>query len=221
MKTMFILFAMSLIACGPTKEVVQVVNGKDGSNGLNGHSLVSQFVTLHEGLVCPNGGQSLDVYLDNDDSLSVSTADSYQSSVIACNGSNGLNGTTGATGAQGPDGLQGEAGPEGPQGPQGLAGPTGPQGPQGTAGIPGATGPQGPAGTTLTITAYTSGSCTSVPGTSYFVKNNGSNTGVYTLSSCSSSSKVEELDDGESFWLSATKLGVVITSGGLRVISFN
>lgn len=230
MKTFSVLFVLMFLAsCGKkqTYELVQGEKGEKGDAGSNGHSLVSQVVQLDASILCPNGGQRLDIYLDRDDNLDVSEADSFQSSLVACNGLNGRDGIDGQdgkdgkNGKRGPRGLQGIAGPVGPQGPQGEQGPVGPQGPRGEQGIQGETGLQGPSGTGATITSYTSSLCSSVSGSSFFVKNNGSNVSVYTSSSCSNSSKVEQLTDGDSFWLSDTKLGVVISTGGIRVISFN
>ncbi|MGH7240790.1 MAG: hypothetical protein ACREGB_00660 [Candidatus Saccharimonadales bacterium] len=107
------------LAAGPT--------GAAGTSGANGHSLVSQYVTADEA-ACPNGGTELDIYLDTDDSLTVSATDIYQGSMIACNGSNGLNGTNGLNGI-GQIGPQGEPG-VGIPGPQGVPG-VGIPGPQG------------------------------------------------------------------------------------------
>lgn len=213
MRTLFILFVMSLMACGPTKEVVQVVNGNDGLTGSNGHSVVSQFVNVaQESLECMNGGTRQDVYLDLDDSLTVSSNDLYLNSGVACNGSNGLNGLQGLEGQQGPQGL---AGPQGGTGPQGLPGPTGPIGPQGPQG---ATGAQGPSGSGAIITSYNSTLCQLISGTSYYVKNDS----LYSSSSCSSSQKVITLSGGEdTFWVSSTKLATENNGSGIRVVNFN
>lgn len=224
---------VGLAACGGVNKNVYVhgLKGDKGDTGANGHSLVSEFLKLDsESEECLDGGTRLDIFLDADDNLEVSEGDTYTGSLVACNGANGLNGATGATGAQGPQGmigpqgLQGIQGAVGPQGPQGIAGPAGPVGPQGPQGIQGAQGLQGiqgPAGqnATASITAYTSTSCTSITGTSYFVKA-GSNASIYTASNCHSSSKVEELNDGHSFWVSSNMLAVD-NNGCVRVIKFN
>lgn len=225
-----LLFVLLLTACGPRKETVGVINGSDGkdgrdgengNDGKNGHSLVSEYVESSE-LECSNGGTRLDIYLDLDDSLSASEADQYLNSLIACNGANGLNGQAGAQGEAGPAGLQGEIGPQGTpgeagaQGPVGPMGPQGPQGEQGEQGLPGANGSSG-----ATVTSYTSSNCTLVSGSSYYVKNNGSNSGIYTTSTCSSNSKVFEMGNGDAFWFSGNILGVKLVSGGVRVINFN
>ena len=191
--------------------MVKVISGSNGSDGANGHSMVSQFVES-EGLDCTNGGTSLDIYLDLDDSLSVSEGDFYTGSLVACNGANGLNGKDGEKGAAGPAGV---AGPTGATGPAGVAGPTGPTGPQGPAGTAGATGP---AGSGATITVYNSSSCVAISGTSYYVKNDA----IYDVSSCSSSHKIIELTGGsDTFWVSSTKLAVENNGSGIRVINFN
>lgn len=212
MKLKLSMLTLTLAAACGDKAKVEIINGSDGKNGSNGHSLVSQYVAA-SALECSTSGQRLDIYIDLDDSLSVSSSDVYSSSLIACNGANGAAGATGATGSQGPQGV---AGPQGPVGPQGMAGPTGPQGPQGPQG---ATGAQGASGAGATITSYSSNSCTAISGTSYFVKA-GSNASIYSAAGCSGGSKVAELNDGESFWVSSSALAVE-HDGGIRVISFN
>lgn len=234
MRTFLILFTLgALVSCAPKLEKVSTYNGKDGKNG---HSLVSEYVSASE---CIDGGTRLDIFIDLDDSLQVSYGDAYQGSLIACNGAQGIQGIQGIqgergeVGAQGPQGVpgimgpqglqgaQGQAGSPGPQGIPGPVGPIGPQGPQGQQGIQGLTGPQGPAGASslISITTLPTSGCVLVTGTIYYVKFNGSNSGVYTSSSCSSSSKVEEVGEGDSFWLAARILGV-FSNGSFRVINF-
>lgn len=223
--------------------------GATGAAGANGHSLVSQTVEAGYCECDQAGGNRLDIYLDNDDSLSVSEGDSFQSALIACNGRNGLNGsnglpgTTGATGetgstgetgatgaqgipgAQGPSGSQGTPGPMGMMGPQGAMGspgPTGSTGPQGPQGTPGA---QGPAGSGATLQNYTlNSSCQSVSD-GYYAKKSGSDVKLYSNSSCSSlvtTVYAEHVSNGDaSYWLTSTRLGFNDNSGNLRVIKFN
>lgn len=152
MNKLLALTLLILVSCGPKKEQVDVIKGKDGSNG---HSLVSESFSAEE---CENGGSRLDIFLDADDSLDVSEGDLFQSSLIACNGSQGeqgergsqgIQGLVGANGAKGEAGPRGLRGPRGPIGPQGLVGATGAVGPTGSIGNTGATGdigPQGPQG---------------------------------------------------------------------------
>lgn len=213
---------------------VDGINGKDGTNGLdgaNGHSLVSRYhsPSLFE---CWTGGTRLDIYIDMDDSLSVSHGDIYQNSLVACNGKNGrdgrnghdgedgqdgLDGLDGLAGEAGPQGMAGEVGPQGEAGAEGAQGEAGPTGPQGEQGLP---GPQGP-GASVSITNYTSSSCTPIVGTNRSTKPTGCNSGIYTSSNCSSSSKEIELGYGESFWVSSTALAVKLGTTGIRVINFN
>jgi hypothetical protein len=120
--------------------------------------LVSYSAEIEVEEICPNGGTSLDIYLDLDDSLSFSEEDSYQNSIVVCNGTNGLDGDDGLPGAQGNQGEVGERGPRGfmgfmgfpglpgPRGFTGATGPAGPAGSQGPAGTPGSQGPVGLAG---------------------------------------------------------------------------
>jgi len=188
-------------------------NGATGAAGANGHSLVSQFVDSEEGIECCNGGTRLDIYLDLDDSLTVSEGDEFSNSLVACNGLNGRNGHNGETGSQGPRGY---TGPQGETGPRGLQGPTGQTGPQGPQGVPGATGPAG-AGATITVYAST-GSCVAITGTAFFAKNGD----IYDNNTCSSSHKVAQLQgSGDSFWVAANKLAVDNNDNGFRVINFN
>jgi len=213
-------------------------NGANGLNGSNGHSLVSEYVETD--LECETNGQRLDIYLDLDDSLSVSEGDIFMNSLIVCNGTNGLNGLNGADGQTGPQGLPGHIGPQGlmgatgPQGIQGAVGPQGaqgvqgPSGPAGSPGAPGTQGPQGPQGLTgaagssgATITIYTSASCALITGTTFYTKPNGTNTELFSSSLCSGSSKVTEIGDGDSFWVSNNKLAIDDANSGIKVITFN
>lgn len=211
MKKMWLVLLMIAISCDSTTvHLIPGQDGMDGQDGANGHSLVSE-TTEVEGNACDeNGGQSLDIYVDLDDSLSVTEGDLYQSSLIACNGSNGLNGEPGAPGEPGPPGV---AGPQGLPG-IGIPGPAGPPGPTGPQGVPGA---QGPPGAGATITVYNTGSCTLIAGTSYYVKGSS----IYTSSSCHAWTKVANLTGADdTFWVGANKLAVQ-NSGCIRVITFN
>lgn len=217
--------------------------GPAGQNGSNGHSLVSQSVSASS-IECPNGGSRLDIYLDLDDSLSVSDGDLYQGSLIACNGANGLNGADGAPGIQGPQGIPGEPGatgsqgipgqpgPQGPVGPQGLtgatgatgstgsqgvAGPTGPQGPQGPQG---ATGAQGPTGSGATIASYSSTTVCTAVGGGYYAKSESNAVDIYPNSNCSGSHTTLN-DSNSTMWLTDSSLAVLADPNVLRVITFN
>lgn len=211
-KFLLMIASLALVtACSPDREVVTVIKGLPGANG---HSLVSQ-VTQPNGCACDEqGGSSLDIYLDLDDSLTLSEGDLYQNSLIACNGRNGLNGSNGLDGAigaqgeQGPQGIPGEQGPQGIPGIQGIQGLPGPQGltgangatgltgatgtqgpvgPQGPTGPQGAMGPQGPTGpAAVLLQSYTlsTSSCLSI-GDSLWAKRNSTEAKVYSNSSCS------------------------------------
>ena len=266
-----ILVSSLLWSCGVDREKVDVINGKDG------HSMASFVADIPAGILCASGGRSLDIYVDMDDSSSVSDGDKYSSSLVSCNGLNGLagidglpgtTGEQGATGAQGvpgatgPRGLQGEMGghgnngkdgkdgkdghngqdgqnghdgssdcsdlalsdcrngaqgPAGAPGAQGPAGTPGAQGPAGPAGPAGATGPAGGSGSSVTITVYSSSTCTLVVGSSpSFYAKSGS---LYTTSTCASSSRVA-LQVGESVWIGARIL-ITYDGSGLRAINFN
>lgn len=209
-----------LVGCGKETKTI-VLEGKDGKDGKNGHSLVSSYSSASE-LECANGGTRLDIFLDLDDSLTKTEEDLYTNSLVACNGAQGDAGVQGEVGAQGPAGAAGEVGPQGEQGIAGPAGPAGPQGPQGLQGIQGLQGVAGSNAPLSVITAYTSSSCVRVNNTSFFTKPNGSNSGIYSSSSCHSSSKEFELGEGDSMWVSSKALAVkLVDTTGIRVIEFN
>jgi hypothetical protein len=152
MKYLLLVLGFVLVGCDKRTEIATVV----AVDGKNGHSLVSQYNTIDSSsdsesdhIECLNGGNRLDIFVDMDDSLSVSEGDVYSNSLIACNGLNGLQGLQGIQGVQGEageqgrQGIPGRRGPRGRQGPQGIAGLDGADGPQGLRGEPGAIGPQG------------------------------------------------------------------------------
>ncbi len=204
MKLKLALFLILLAACAPKREVVELIPGPQGPGGANGHSVVSQYLPAGE-LECASTGNRLDLYLDLDDSLSVTEGDLYQGSLVACDGLNGANGTDGV----GTPGPQGDVGPAGSDG-VGTPGPIGPQG------LPGADGASG-----ATITTYASSSCTHIADTVYYAKAGSNNPGIYTGSTCAPSTKAVELGSGESFWVSDNALAVDYGTDGFRVITFN
>jgi hypothetical protein len=65
-----------------------------------------------------------------------------------------------------------------------------------------------------------SSSCTAITGTNFFVKNNGTTSGIYSDSACPSNKKVFELGLGDSFWVSSTALAVKLSGPGIRVLFF-
>lgn len=222
MKKLFVL-GLVLVGCSSKTELVDVISGKDGKNG---HSIVSMYQAASE-TECSAGGSRLDMYVDTDDTLSATPSDVYTNSVVVCNGLNGLNGQQGVPGVQGPQGIAGEIGPQGPPGQNGTPGLPGMPGSPGPMGPPGPQGPQGiqgPAGSSgAIIVNYSSNSCTLVANSSptTYTKPTGShNFGLYTSSSCHSSSKFAEVSDGESYWVSNNSLAVW-SSNSIRVITFN
>ena len=204
----FLLLSILLLGCGK-EETFEIVKGDSGKDGKSAHGLVSQVVEVSSTLLCPNGGKSLDVYLDIDDSFDVSSEDKFQSSLVACNGLNGLQGE------QGPSGEKGEPGEVGPQGEPGKDGENGLDGKDGQDGF------DGEDGTMISITdMQSSGSCSQVASTGRYVKKNGSNVAIFSSSSCSNSSKEEELSEMESFWFSGTILGFAMDNGIIRLVEF-
>jgi hypothetical protein len=241
---MTIAFAVIIAGCGVRKERISIINGVDGKDGANGHSLVSEYKESEE---CINGGTRLDIYIDLDDSFSVSEGDLEQGSLIACNGSRGiqgligLQGVVGATGSIGPQGLTGAIGPQGARGAsgqdgtvgsagaQGVAGPVGPAGAQGPAGAAGAQGLQGVIGLTGGTTNVTNNvvnasilvtlsGCNPIAGTQYYSKDNQ----VYEETGCDSDDKVAKLTGADdTFWVASNKLAVQFTSSNMKIITFN
>lgn len=224
-----ILVSICLTGCGKqTKSIT--LEGKDGVDGKNGHSLVSVYTnaTLSE---CRVGGYRLDIAIDMDDSLSVTEGDKYQSSFVLCNGANGADGLQGSVGAQGPQGVQGLIGPQGlvgadgtvgPQGLQGFIGPVGPvgaQGPQGAQGLQGLQGLVGASGTNATASiAVTSSGCNAITGTVYFSKDDQ----VYDKIGCDEKNKVATLTGADdTFWVASNKLAVQFTKSSIKIITFN
>jgi len=202
----FLALTAIVVSCG---ENAYIVNGTDGKDGANGHSLASQFLSATE-LECPTGGRRLDLYLDLDDSLSTSAGDLYQGSVVVCNGLNGSNGQDGAPGHNGPPGQSGPPGLNGNPGHDGEPGPNGPPGPQGNPGHGG------------TVNGHNVASCTAL-GDFWLKKGSGnesSSVGIYTDSSCTGNH--EQLNDAKStFWLSDDSLAVYVDGQNVRVLTFD
>lgn len=240
MRYLLMILLLLIVACDKRTDqaTVTAVDGK------NGHSVVSVYNESSE-LECSNGGQRLDLYLDLDDSLSVTEGDTFMNSLVTCNGLNGLNGAQGPQGEPGPQGLIGETGPQGltgPRGyqgfpglpgaigPRGLPGVAGSTGPQGLPGVAGPVGPQGaqgpqgiqgPAGSSgATIVLYAQTSCTRIGSTNRYLKVQGNNVQFFSSSNCSSNSKLAEVSQGESFWVTGNMLAVY-DDCSVRVITFN
>ncbi len=67
-------------------------DGEAGTSGLNGKSLISQSRAASN-IECPASlGTAVDIYLDMDNSFTVSAGDQFQSGLVACNGIAGTNG---------------------------------------------------------------------------------------------------------------------------------
>src|ERR1035437_1569026 len=225
-KTLVLLSIVVMAGCASSsdKEVIKLIPGPQGPTGAqgpvgtNGHSIVSNFIEATD-FECDNGGTRLDMYLDKDDSLTVSDGDLFENSLIACNGADGTNGSDGSqglqgvAGEQGPQGIAGEVGPQGdpgaagPTGATGIAGPTGPTGPTGPQGLPGVPGTNG-SSAVASIVAYISSSCVHVSSTSFYTKPNGGHNSFYTGSTCASNTKSADLTTGGSFWVSSNQLAV-------------
>lgn len=71
---------------------VDGAGGVDGTNGSNGKSLVSQSRAATNIECASSLGTAVDIYLDMDNSFTVSAGDQFQSGLVACNGIAGTNG---------------------------------------------------------------------------------------------------------------------------------
>lgn len=91
MKRLAILFSVLLFGCSP------VTHSGMSFKGADGHSIIPLTPGTLPG-VCSNGGSSVDLYLDLDNTLSVTEGDLYQSTVFACNGIDGAVGPAGPSG---------------------------------------------------------------------------------------------------------------------------
>ncbi len=240
LKVFGLLIALAMVGCAIDKSTVATITATDGTNGQNGHSLVSQYVQATE-LECDSaGGSRLDIYVDIDDSLSASDGDVYQNSLVVCNGLNGLNGIDGQDGQDGQNGNNGINGHDGIAGPPGSAGPPGlngnpghdgAQGPAGAPGTPGAPGQNGSNGqdgapgqdgkdahvTPKNVT----GNCTNIS-VGYDAKIKDNTVELFTAGfSCASPKKVFTLTSSSStFWLSSTELAVFVDPAGLRILTY-
>jgi hypothetical protein len=228
MKVSVLAIVLILASCS-RKESFKLIQGPKGDTGADGHSLVSQYVESDE---CLDGGTRLDIFLDVDDSMTVTEGDLARGSLLACNGSQGiqgLQGETGERGRQGPRGIQGRVGPQGLAGqsgtngndgedgaigPQGIQGIAGPSGSQGIQGIQGESGINATASISVTLSG-----CRAILGTDYYSKDDR----IYNNTSCSSSHSgmVADLNGGNSFWVASNKLAVDFTSSSIKIITFN
>lgn len=90
------------IGCGTTETVMLKgpagAPGVPGNDGNAGHSLVSLPRSASEN-ECLTNGSAVDVYLDLDDSLTVSEGDTLQSGLVACHGAPGVDGLDGVDGS--------------------------------------------------------------------------------------------------------------------------
>ena len=103
---------MAIVGCDPNREVVEVIDGKDGRDG---YSLVATSSQAN-GEECSNGGKQIDVYRDLDRSGAASEGDALDTSYTLCNGLNGNDGTDGQDGEDGEDGQDGQDGQDGEDG---------------------------------------------------------------------------------------------------------
>ncbi len=203
----FLILAVLCIGACKVKSKVEIVDGNNGKNGANGHSLVSQILPTTE-LECSSTGTRLDIYLDLDDSLNTSEVDLYQGSIVICDGTNGLNGNPGHDGIAGPPGSVGPPGLNGNPGHDGSPGPNGPPGPQGNPG-------QG-----ASIDHHNLNSSCEAIGNDYYAKYQAQTVKIYDNSDCSGNS-FNMNDTSSTFWISESSLAVFIAPNGLRVIDFN
>lgn len=131
---------------------------------------------------------------------------------VVYNGKDGANGLDGQDGLDGADGIDGEDGQDGTDGQDGIDGQDGEDGQQGEP------GEDGDDATGLQIATYTSNSCTEILDTGLFVKYNGTNASLYNNPFCDHP-KTIQVNDGESYWISDSLLGIK-SKNTFRVINF-
>lgn len=166
----YLLMLLFLAACHQRDQVT--VTADDGKDGDNGHSIVSLSRSATGNECGENSGSSVDFYLDQDNSNSVTEGDQLQSGVVACNGSDGQNGTDGNDGQDGQDGQDGEDGTDGEDGQDGQDG-----------------------GTTFVMVAIPIGSsCVNVAPNTWAKKQNSQQVVLYDSSSCGVHDDLTTLD---------------------------
>lgn len=246
----FLIVACSKTTDVATLKANDGTNGHDGTDGRNGYSVVSMqdkasalecetdgqrldlYLDLDYSLTVSEGDRYMNSLVVCDGNNGINGIDGVNGQ-NGEDGQNGLDGAEGPEGQQGPQGLIGAAGPQGLMGPQGLQGPVGSPGligPQGVAGLTGPRGPQGaqgpqgiqgPVGSSgATITHYAQTSCTKITGSNTYMKVQGQNVQFFSSNTCKSSTKLSEVSQGESFWVTGTMLAVYDDSS-VRVINFN
>lgn len=169
--------------------------GAPGEVGAPGHSAVSLSRAASE-LECEVSGTAVDVYLDLDDSLSVTEGDTLQSGLVACNGANGLDGADGANGVDGADGSDGQDGADGADGEDGT-------------------------NATAVMTAYTIGSSCQVIHSGWSAKKHDSDSvKVYSNESCSGSSETLD-DDNDDMFVISNSVVLLYQNLVIRKLVFN
>lgn len=197
MKFVLVLLSFCFIACSTKTETLDVVKGDPGPKGNDGTSFSCTGVQTENGYT-----------------FSCSDGNSYS----LFNGYNGTNGND----AQACLVNDTEGGAEITCANGTVAIYDGTNGTNGNDGNTGATGPQGPPGSSssVTISSYTSSSCTLVTGSTTYTKPTGSGMGLYTSSSCHSSSKYAEVQQGEAYIVAGTNKLAVWKSTGMNVWNF-
>lgn len=208
-KALLVLGLVILAGCAKERNLEATLTGRDGRDGRDGVDGVSCTVSALENgskISCSDGseislyngtnGQNGSDGEDGADGSSCSlTAISESSSLLSCTDGSSMTVSNGIDGRDGTDGSDGQDGSDGEDGEDALG---------------------------ATLSLYSSSSCVKISGTSSYTKSTGSgNRGLYTSSSCSSSSKFAEVSQGEAYWVSNTSLATLTDDGDLRVITFN
>lgn len=229
---------LALTACPGRKETVTVYQGHDGRDGVDAICSASRqetgvLISCNDGsnailLDGTNGQIGLPGQdgADGADGSSCSVTQQEDGALITCaDGSSALV-SDGTPGNSGHDGSPGNSGHDGSScsvtqlsvGAQITCGNDSAIVYNGTNGTNGTDGSSG--GGSVTITTYSSSSCTAL-GNGYYGKSGSGQYTVYTSSSCSSSSKVATMDDSSpTFWLSASNLLVFADPSSVRKLAF-
>ena len=206
------LTIVGLVACGPKTENVSVISGDDGSDGLDGSSCSTPQLENGAKITCGDGsfsylfnGSSEGSGSNGEDGSRCSVEANELGAIISCtDGSSAsiLNGSSGAAG-QGCELEEIKNGALITCGEESVA-------------IYNGSDIEGSA-SEVNVYTYNSG-CQEVLDLGLFIEYNGTNASLYNDDKCSGS-KIILINDGESYWIAETLLGVK-SKNTFKVIDF-
>lgn len=220
-KLLLVLTLVVAAGCAKDRSLEATVKAIDGIDGRDGRDGVSCTVEQQE------GGAA--IYCSDETYVFIANGRDGRDGQNGTDGSNGEDGSNGSDGAAGTSCSvsQTETGALITCGDTSAVIANGQDGQNGSDGQDGSDGEDGEDGqngaSSATIANYSSSSCVQLSGVSparYTKPTGSSNRGIYTSSSCSSSSKESEVSQGEAYWVSSNSLAT-LNNGALRVITFN